>query len=112
MYAEMPFATRASHGTICPDSMQLVNGTRLGPYEIVAPLGSGGMGDVYKARDTRLDRIVAIKEAFSELFSVPTVGTGRGYSVAGNGQRFQIPTPAGQTPVAPITVTTNWAPAR
>ena len=41
--------------------MALTPGTRLGPYEIVAPIGAGGMGEVYKARDTRLDRTVAIK---------------------------------------------------
>jgi serine/threonine protein kinase len=35
-------------------------GSRLGPYEIVAPLGAGGMGEVYRARDTRLERDVAI----------------------------------------------------
>ena len=46
-------------------------GQRLGPYEILGPIGAGGMGTVYRARDTRLDRTVAIKkcrEAFSERF--------------------------------------------
>lgn len=41
--------------------MALASGTRLGPYEIVALAGSGGMGEVYRARDSRLDRAVAIK---------------------------------------------------
>ena len=41
--------------------MPLTSGTKLGPYEIVAPIGAGGMGEVYRARDTRLDRDVAIK---------------------------------------------------
>ena len=37
------------------------SGMKLGPYEILSPIGAGGMGEVYKAKDTRLDRIVAIK---------------------------------------------------
>jgi Tol biopolymer transport system component len=41
--------------------MPLASGTKLGPYEIVGPLGAGGMGEVYRAKDTRLDRSVAIK---------------------------------------------------
>jgi serine/threonine protein kinase len=41
--------------------MTLAAGAKLGPYEILGPLGAGGMGEVYRARDTRLDRIVAIK---------------------------------------------------
>ncbi len=47
--------------------MTLSAGTRLGPYEIVAPIGAGGMGEVYRAKDSRLDRQVAIKVLSSHL---------------------------------------------
>ena len=47
--------------------MALTSGTRLGPYEVTALLGAGGMSEVYKARETRLDRIVAIKVLPSTL---------------------------------------------
>src|SRR5512138_1129678 len=50
--------------------MQIGPGSRLGPYELVSALGSGGMGDVYDARDTRLDRRVAVKVLRSGVFEV------------------------------------------
>ena len=51
--------------------MALTSGTKLGPYEIVAAVGAGGMGEVYRARDTRLDRTVAIKVLPAHLSSDP-----------------------------------------
>src|SRR3954462_5916148 len=52
--------------------MSLPAGTRLGPYEILAPIGIGGMGEVYSARDGRLDRDVAIKVLPDHLAESPT----------------------------------------
>jgi eukaryotic-like serine/threonine-protein kinase len=51
--------------------MTLASGSKLGPYEIIAPIGAGGMGEVYRAKDTRLGRTVAIKilnKAYMERF--------------------------------------------
>ncbi len=51
--------------------MALTSGTKLGPYEILSPLGAGGMGEVYRAKDTRLDRTVAIKVLPTHLSDDP-----------------------------------------
>ena len=53
--------------------MTLAAGTRLGPYQVVGPLGAGGMGEVYRARDPRLDRTVAIKVLPSQVATDPAL---------------------------------------
>ena len=64
--------------------MSLTSGTTLGPYEILGPIGPGGMGEVYRARDTRLNRTIAIKvlpsgladDRFARVLDAPTVVRG------------------------------------
>jgi serine/threonine protein kinase len=52
--------------------LTLTPGTRLGPYEVTAPLGAGGMGEVYRARDTKLRRDVGLKILPEVFAAVPT----------------------------------------
>ncbi len=65
-YVEAAAASVASAPALLP-------GARLGPYEVIAPVGAGGMGEVYKAKDTRLDRIVAIKILPAQVATDPAL---------------------------------------
>jgi hypothetical protein len=69
LFADYPPTALRVERNVCPPLhyndahtfMALTSGAKLGPYEILSLLGAGGMGEVYRARDTRLDRIVAVK---------------------------------------------------
>jgi serine/threonine protein kinase len=64
--SEKPDYQTQISGPVLASTFACSAGTRLGPYDIISPLGAGGFGEVYKARDTRLDRTVAIE--------IPAVG--------------------------------------
>lgn len=112
----------------------MTTGIQLGSYEILAPLGKGGMGKVYRARDTRLNREVAIKELFftdaDRKLMAATVKTSSGtfetevpkllfettplsvpgrnrFVVSSDGQRFLVITRL-EGPLTPINVVLNW----
>ena len=115
--------------------MRLVAGARLGPYEIQSAIGAGGMGEVYRARDARLDRTVAIKIYYlsedgnlvavaAALGQTPSFGVPQTlfrtrvhpgvhalrthYVPSGDGSRFLIQTRSDDPVPAPITVVLNW----
>ena len=105
--------------------MALTSGTRLGPYEIHSAIGAGGMGEVYRASDTKLHRDLALKvlpESFAHdperlarfqrearvLASLNHPNIAAIYSLEESAGRFLINAPQGETDTRPITVVLNW----
>jgi serine/threonine protein kinase len=110
----------------------LLVGSRIGSYEVISPVGAGGMGEVYRARDARLNRDVAIKvlpgsfaddEDRLRRFEQEAQAAGslnhpnilvrydapNRYCVSADGQRFLVNSPAEEASTTPITVILNWA---
>jgi serine/threonine protein kinase len=89
--------------------MSLIAGDKLGPYKILALIGKGGMGEVYRARDTKLKRDVALTvlpEAFAR--DPERMASRHSYAVTNDGQRFLVAATAGGEKTVPLTVVLNW----
>jgi serine/threonine protein kinase len=79
--------------------MPLTPGTKLGPYEIHSALGAGGMGEVYRANDTRLSRTVAVHGRRNNRYV---------YVASLDGQKFLVIRPLEDASTRPLTVVQNW----
>jgi serine/threonine protein kinase len=89
--------------------MTIATGTKLGPYQIQSQLGAGGMGEVYRARDTRLARDVAIKVLpASYADDKDRLQQGLCYAATTDGQRFLVNTYVQSNNPAPMTIVLNW----
>ena len=84
------------------DTMNLAPGTRIGSYEVVSIAGAGGMGEVYRARDTRLRRDVGIK-------ILPLPDDPNAWIPTKDGQRFLVNVRVTKARPAPIEVVLNWS---